>query len=76
MGCDNQQTLAHASAMFDHFFAAGGNAFDTGYIYGGGLQERLLGRGSPTAAIRDQVAIIVKGAHTPHCDPDVDHQRS
>ncbi len=70
MGCDNQQTLAHASAMFDHFFAAGGNAFDTGYIYGGGLQERLLGRWIANRGIRDQVAILVKGAHTPHCDPD------
>jgi predicted dehydrogenase/aryl-alcohol dehydrogenase-like predicted oxidoreductase len=70
MGCDNQQTLAHASAMFDHFFAAGGNAFDTGYIYGGGLQERLLGRWIANRGIREQVAILVKGAHTPHCDPD------
>ena len=70
MGCDNQQTLAHASAMFDHFFAAGGNTFDTGYIYGGGLQERLLGRWIANRGVRDQVAIIVKGAHTPHCDPD------
>jgi aryl-alcohol dehydrogenase-like predicted oxidoreductase/predicted dehydrogenase len=69
MGCDNQQTLAHASAMFDHFFAAGGNAFDTGYIYGDGLQERLLGRWIANRGIRDQVAILVKGAHTPHCDP-------
>lgn len=69
MGCDNQQTLAHASAMFDHFFAAGGNTFDTGYIYGDGLQERLLGRWIANRGVRDQVAIIVKGAHTPHCDP-------
>ncbi len=70
MGCDNQQTLAHASAMFDHFFAAGGNAFDTGYIYGSGLQERLLGRWIANRGVRDQVAILVKGAHTPHCDPE------
>jgi len=69
MGCDNQQTLAHASAVFDHFFTAGGNTFDTGYIYGGGLQERLLGRWIANRGVRDQVAIIVKGAHTPHCDP-------
>ena len=69
MGCDNQQTLAHASAMFDHFFAAGGNTFDTGYIYGGGLQERLLGRWIANRGVRDQVAVLVKGAHTPHCDP-------
>ena len=70
MGCDNQQTLAHASVMFDHFFAAGGNAFDTGYIYGSGLQERLLGRWIANRGVRDQVAILVKGAHTPHCDPE------
>jgi aryl-alcohol dehydrogenase-like predicted oxidoreductase len=69
MGCDNQQTLAHASAMFDHFFAAGGNTFDTGYIYGNGRQERLLGRWIGNRGVRDRVVIIVKGAHTPHCDP-------
>ena len=56
--------------MFDHFFAAGGNTFDTGYIYGDGLQERLLGRWIANRGVRDQVAIIVKGAHTPHCDPE------
>ena len=70
MGCDNQQTLAHASAMFDDFFAAGGNAFDTGYIYGGGLQERLLGQWIANRGIRDEVVAIGKGAHTPHCDPE------
>lgn len=70
MGCDNQPTLAHASAMFDHFFAAGGNTFDTGYIYGNGLQERLLGRWIANRGLRDEVAVIVKGAHTPHCNPD------
>ncbi|GAA3623015.1 aldo/keto reductase [Microlunatus ginsengisoli] len=70
MGCDNQQTLPHASAVFDHFFAAGGNTFDTGYIYGDGRQERLLGRWIANRGVRDRVAIIVKGAHTPHCDPE------
>lgn len=70
MGCDNQQNLAHASAMFDDFFERGGNAFDTGYVYGGGLQERLLGQWISNRGLRDQAVVIAKGAHTPHCDPE------
>ena len=70
MGCDNQRTLPHASVMFDDFFERGGNAFDTGYIYGGGLMERLLGQWVANRGLRDQVSIIGKGAHTPHCDPE------
>ncbi|WP_210414711.1 aldo/keto reductase [Microlunatus elymi] len=70
MGCDNQPDLAHASAMFDHFFSLGGNAFDTGYIYGGGRHEKLLGQWMANRGVRDDVVVIVKGAHTPHCDPE------
>jgi aryl-alcohol dehydrogenase-like predicted oxidoreductase/predicted dehydrogenase len=70
MGCDNQPDLPHASAMFDHFFSLGGNAFDTGYIYGDGRQERLLGRWMANRGVREDVVVIVKGAHTPHCDPE------
>lgn len=70
MGCDNQPDLAHASAIFDHFFTLGGNTFDTAYIYGGGHTEQLLGRWVNNRGIRDQVVVITKGAHTPHCDPE------
>ena len=70
MGCDNQRTLAHASAMFDDFVERGGNAFDTAYQYAGGLMERLLGQWVTNRGIRDDVVIIGKGAHTPHCDPE------
>jgi predicted dehydrogenase/aryl-alcohol dehydrogenase-like predicted oxidoreductase len=70
MGCDNQPDLAHASAVFDHFYSLGGNAFDTGYIYGGGRHERLLGQWMANRGVRDEVVVIVKGAHTPHCDPE------
>jgi aryl-alcohol dehydrogenase-like predicted oxidoreductase/predicted dehydrogenase len=69
MGCDNQPDLAHASALFDAFVEAGGTTFDTAYIYGGGYTERLLGQWVHNRGIRDQVVIIAKGAHTPHCDP-------
>lgn len=69
MGCDNQQTLPHASAMFDDFTERGGNAFDTAWLYAGGVPERLLGQWVASRGVRDDVVIIGKGAHTPHCDP-------
>ncbi|SEG75716.1 Predicted oxidoreductase [Actinacidiphila yanglinensis] len=70
MGVDNQPDLAHASALFDHFFSRGGNAFDTAYIYGGGALEQRLGRWMANRGVREEVVVITKGAHTPHCDPD------
>ncbi|MGC8861768.1 MAG: aldo/keto reductase [Armatimonadota bacterium] len=65
-----QFPLPHASVMYDEFFARGGNAFDTAYIYGGGLADQVLGRWIANRGIRDKVVIIVKGAHTPFCDPN------
>jgi predicted dehydrogenase/aryl-alcohol dehydrogenase-like predicted oxidoreductase len=70
LGCDNQRTIGHATAMFDNFVELGGNAFDTGYVYGNGLMERLLGQWIANRGIRDEVMVIGKGAHTPHCDPE------
>ena len=70
IGCDNQRTYAHAAAMFDGFFEAGGNCFDTSYHYAGGLPERLLGQWIKNrAGLREELVIIGKGAHTPLCDP-------
>jgi predicted dehydrogenase/aryl-alcohol dehydrogenase-like predicted oxidoreductase len=69
MGCDNQANYPHAQVMFDDFFSRGGNCFDTAYVYGGGHQERLLGQWVKARNVRDQVVVIVKGAHTPMCDP-------
>jgi len=70
MGVDNQQTIAHASVMFDDFVEQGGTAFDTAHIYGGGLMERLLGQWVRNRGIRDDVVILGKGAHTPNCCPE------
>jgi predicted dehydrogenase/aryl-alcohol dehydrogenase-like predicted oxidoreductase len=70
LGCDNQRTMPHATAMFDDFFERGGNAFDTAWLYAGGLMERLLGRWIEQRGIRAQTAILVKGAHTPLCTPE------
>lgn len=70
MGVDNQPDLAHASAIFDMFVEQGGNVFDTGYIYGGGVLEGRLGKWIQNRGIRDDVVVITKGAHTPYCDPE------
>ncbi|MCG3179330.1 MAG: Inositol 2-dehydrogenase/D-chiro-inositol 3-dehydrogenase [Phycisphaerae bacterium] len=70
MGVDNQQTMPHAAAMFDDFIERGGNAFDTAYIYRGGVCETLLGGWIASRGIRDKVVVIDKGAHTPFCDPE------
>lgn len=69
MGCDNQRTLPHAAAMFDDFFQRGGNTFDTAWIYGRGLMEELLGQWLSLRGVRQQIVLIVKGAHTPLCTP-------
>jgi predicted dehydrogenase/aryl-alcohol dehydrogenase-like predicted oxidoreductase len=71
MGVDNQTAWPHASVMFDDFFEQGGNAFDTAYVYGGwdGPCERILGWWVKNRGVRDKVAIMAKGAHTPFCNP-------
>jgi aryl-alcohol dehydrogenase-like predicted oxidoreductase len=70
MGMDNQTTISHAAAMFDDFFARGGNCFDSAHIYGGGRQETLFGQWHSNRNIRDEVVLISKGAHSPRCFPD------
>ncbi|MFD0483413.1 aldo/keto reductase [Kineococcus sp. GCM10028916] len=70
MGCDNQPDLAHASAIFDAFVEAGGNTFDTAWLYGMGKYEKLFGTWLTNRGIRSEVNVIVKGCHTPHNDPE------
>lgn len=70
LGVDNQTTWPHAAAMFDDFFESGGNCFDSAYIYGGGLCEKLLGQWVKNRGVREQIVLLDKGAHTPHCNPE------
>lgn len=60
----------HAEEMFEAFVDAGGNLFDTAWIYRAGEAERLLGEWMAREELRDRVGIIAKGAHTPLCRPD------
>jgi predicted dehydrogenase len=70
MGCDNTVTMPHSAAMWDDYYERGGNTFDTAYVYGGGLQEKLLGQWIKNRGIREEVSVIAKGAHTPFCTPE------
>ena len=70
MGCDNQTFLPHGCVMWDDYFERGGNTFDNGFVYGGGVTERNLGQWVKNRGIRKQVVILDKGAHTPQCFPD------
>lgn len=69
MGCDNQETMPHAAAIWDDYYERGGLTFDTAYIYGGGIQEKLLGQWLKHRGVRAEASVIVKGAHTPRCNP-------
>ncbi|HEY5893094.1 MAG TPA: aldo/keto reductase [Chthoniobacterales bacterium] len=70
LGVDSQRTYVHLAAMADDFVERGGNAFDTAHQYTAGLQEKLLGHWIANRGVRDRIAVVVKGAHTPFCDPE------
>lgn len=69
VGVLDQESDDSAAALLDAFFAAGGNAIDTAWMYGQGRCERLVGRWLERRGVRDEAVIVVKGAHTPHCTP-------
>ncbi len=63
-------TSVAGQIVLDDFFEQGGNAFDTAYAYGNGACDRALGRWMASRGIRDDLVVIAKGAHTPHCNPE------
>lgn len=71
MGCDNRDTLAEGAIIWDSWWEVGGNGFDTGFVYGGGRHEVLLGQWLKARGVAKDARVIVKGAHSPYCLPDV-----
>jgi predicted dehydrogenase/aryl-alcohol dehydrogenase-like predicted oxidoreductase len=57
--------------MLDEFYEQGGNLFDTAHMYGNGVPEKYLGHWMKSRGLREELAIIAKGVHTPVCYPDV-----
>ncbi len=69
IGCDNKDDIASGALVWDAWMEAGGNAFDTGFVYGGGNHEKVLGQWIANRGVAKDVITVVKGAHTPYCTP-------
>ena len=69
IGCDNKDDIASGAVVWDAWMDAGGNAFDTGFVYGGGHHEKVLGEWIASRGVAKDIVTIVKGAHTPYCLP-------
>jgi predicted dehydrogenase/aryl-alcohol dehydrogenase-like predicted oxidoreductase len=67
---NNRRTLAEGAMVWDAWLEAGGNAFDTGFVFGDGLYERVLGKWIALRNVAKDVVVLVKGGHTPYCLPD------
>jgi aryl-alcohol dehydrogenase-like predicted oxidoreductase len=59
----NSREMERSFALLDAVFALGGNTFDTAHIYGGGDNERTVGRWISERGLRERVVLIGKGAH-------------
>lgn len=70
MVADEPRDRAVGLGVFDAFFEAGGNTYDTAFVYGQGQSEAVFGGWLDSRGVRDDVVLIAKGAHTPHCLPD------
>lgn len=71
LGFEDFPDFASAAILLDAFFEAGGNVFDTAFIYGGGRTEAILGAWLESRGVRDEAVVIGKGAHSPLTYPDV-----
>ncbi|ROU00163.1 aldo/keto reductase [Histidinibacterium lentulum] len=70
IGCDNRNTPAEGAVIWDAWMEAGGNAFDTAFVYGGGQHEEVLGQWIASRKVADEIVVVVKGGVTPYCTPD------
>ncbi|AYG57457.1 aldo/keto reductase [Rhizobium jaguaris] len=72
LGFEFFPNFAAASLTLDAFYEAGGNAFDTAYVYGAGKTESIFGDWHTSRRVpREEIVLIGKGAHSPLCYPDM-----
>ncbi|NRF08863.1 aldo/keto reductase [Agrobacterium pusense] len=72
LGFEFFPNFASASLTLDAFYEAGGNLFDTAYVYGGGKTEAIFGDWHTSRNVpREGIVLIGKGAHSPLCYPDM-----
>ena len=70
MGCDNQASIEGAAVLWDTWMEAGGDTFDTAYVYDSGKHEAMLGEWIAARGVASEITVIAKGAHTPFCWPE------
>ncbi|WP_313760231.1 aldo/keto reductase [Rhizobium sp.] len=72
LGFEFFPNFAAASLTLDAFYEAGGNVFDTAFVYGGGKTESIFGDWHTSRDVnREEIVLIGKGAHSPLVYPDV-----
>jgi aryl-alcohol dehydrogenase-like predicted oxidoreductase len=71
IGCDNKDSADEGAPVWEHWVEQGGRAFDTAFVYGGGKHEAAFGQWLKKSGMANDVSVIVKGAHTPQCLPDM-----
>ncbi|MFT4185377.1 MAG: aldo/keto reductase [Rhizobium sp.] len=72
LGFEFFPNFAAASLTLDAFYEAGGNAFDTAFVYGAGKTESIFGDWHTSRNVpREEIVLIGKGAHSPLCYPDI-----
>ncbi|WP_028745130.1 aldo/keto reductase [Rhizobium mesoamericanum] len=72
LGFEFFPSFAAASLTLDAFYEAGGNVFDTAFVYGGGRTESIFGDWHTSRKVpREEIVLIGKGVHSPLCYPDV-----
>ena len=71
LGFEDFRSFASGAILLDAFWERGGNLFDTGWVYGAGYTETLLGDWLQNRGTREEAVVIGKGAHSPLCYPDV-----
>lgn len=71
LGFEFFSRFADASLTMDRYWEAGGNLFDTAWVYGRGRTEEIFGDWHTSRQIpRDEIVLIGKGAHSPLVYPD------
>lgn len=71
LGFEFFPNFATASLTLDAFYEAGGNVFDTAWIYNRGLTEAIFGDWWTSRIVpREEIVLIGKGAHSPLVYPD------
>ncbi|MDP1730818.1 MAG: aldo/keto reductase [Devosia sp.] len=71
LGFEDFRSFSSVSILLDAYYEAGGNLFDTAYVYGAGKTEALYGDWHTNRGTREESVLIGKGAHSPLCYPDM-----